>query len=149
MYVACNTYNHHWKRIEEHFINDKKFYLIPKGIIPSSQLQPTIWQVDHLLDTIDYAINSKKLNPWDFESIRIVDEHYISDYGWPNVLDGFFIRDKINIDILSIIKLPEGRKLKNKLIYEYNFRNEFTSLLKRIPSKLRYNLINIVNRNYW
>jgi len=102
-----------------------------------------------LLDTIDYAINSKKLNPWDFESIRIVDEHYISDYGWPNVLDGFFIRDKINIDILSIIKLPEGRKLKNKLIYEYNFRNEFTSLLKRIPSKLRYNLINIVNRNYW
>jgi len=134
--VAFNTYNHHWKQGDERYFNDKKLYLIPKGIIPSSQLQPAIWHIDHLLDTIDFAINSKIFNPWDFESIRISDKHYVADYLWPNVLDGFFVRNKINIGAALKIQMPEGRKLRNKLLFEFLYRNEFVRKIKRVPYKI-------------
>ncbi|MBD2385329.1 hypothetical protein [Cylindrospermum sp. FACHB-282] len=127
--VSFLTYNSDWedKRV---YIDNLKLYSVPQSFPFYSQLQPAIWNMEHLLSVCEYALDNSILDPWQFERIVLGDKHYVSEYPWPSVLNGLLHSGQPNWQAIRKIKTPEGEKLRNKLIKDY-----FLWLIKRFKSK--------------
>jgi len=133
-YVSFLTFDADWGKDNYRQFFGKDFYFIHNNFNYHSQLQPALWKYDHLIKTLEYALENKINDPWKFEFIKFSDDHYVADFRWPNILNGLLVGNLINYEALEKIQLPEGRKLKNSLIIDSISRNRYTRKLKKIIS---------------
>ena len=89
--------------------DDIKLYKIPSNFPYYSQLQPAIWNVEHLLSICEHAIDKGTLDPWSFEKIVLGDKHYVSEYYWPSVMHGFLHSKHPVWEAIWKIKLPKEK----------------------------------------
>jgi hypothetical protein len=128
-YVAFVTYDG-WGN-EDCFLEDGiKFYKVGKEFRFYSQLQPALWEINYLIDLCETAFDKKELDPWSFEMNVTSESHYVADYRWPNVLGGLLVSGKINRLAIAEIHMPEGAKLKRKLMLNF-FMEQPVVLMKR------------------
>ncbi|QSJ15276.1 hypothetical protein JYQ62_25965 [Nostoc sp. UHCC 0702] len=111
-------------------LDDINLYQVPRSFLEYSQLQPAIWHINHLLDTCQYALDKGLLDPWSFEKIVLDEEHYVSEYYWPSIFNGFLHGKHPVWKAIWQIKIPEGKQFQYQLIYDY-----FNWTIKRIITK--------------
>jgi hypothetical protein len=71
-------------------IKNHNYFVFTENFKFYCQLQPTIWNLDYLIDVLE-DLNSKNLtDPWSFEFYRTNETHLMSEMKWPNILGGFF-----------------------------------------------------------
>lgn len=126
--VSFITYPAYWGQENEVKLDGITLYKIPEGFDFYSQLQPAIWEVDHLMKICEYALENNLLDAWSFEWIKSEEQHYVSSYQWPTVFNGFLVRGRVNLPAINKIKSPEGKKLKNQLLKSFIF--DLPSLIK-------------------
>lgn len=126
-----------WGPPERRISTDKgELYEVPKTFLYYSQLQPSLWKLDHLIQTCQIARQRAISDCWRFEQI-VTDGHYVSDYRWPTIMDGLFRGGYINIAALKKIKMSEGLRLKRKLVRQ---------LLEDFPGHIFLRIKNVLNR---
>lgn len=117
-HVTLPTYEY-LESTEKRRFDDVELYPVPSSFTFYSQLQPAIWNFNHLLSTCEEALNNKIHNAWAFERIVGQETHYVSLCRWPSVLNGFMEQRRINRKAFSRISFPEGRALKTMLVRDY------------------------------
>lgn len=119
-------------------IPTKKGFLleVPKTFITYNQIQPSIWKLDHLIQTCELALEKGISDCWNFEFL-VTSGHYVSSYWWPNVKDGLFQHGGfVNREAVQKIKLPEGRRLK-ELMQREVYLTCFNYAVKRVRDAVR------------
>jgi hypothetical protein len=99
-------------------IGKTQLYKVPESFAFYNQIQPGLWKISHLLDICEYALKSDIHNCWDFELIGTWG-HYVSDYHWPSVWNGFLHARLPNQEAIRQMEAPVTVKLKQKLLKEY------------------------------
>jgi hypothetical protein len=77
-------------------IKNQNYFVFTDNFEFYCQLQPTIWNLDYLINILE-DLNSKNLtDPWSFEFYRTKETHIMSEMKWPNILGGFFEHGFVN-----------------------------------------------------
>lgn len=138
-----------WRQIDIVRFDDCELARVPLNFFRYFQLQPSLWEIDYLIDVCREALEKKCLDPWSFESFVYSSprQHYVSRYPWPSVHHGFLEKGKINLDAISFIQMPQGRKFRSFLLKE---ALGFDSILRfRINRFLSWGKATLARRLRW
>jgi hypothetical protein len=117
--VSFTTYDGDWGSHNLVEIEGINLYKVPTSFSFYSQLQPAIWELDHLINTCKFALDNKKLDPWSFEYIVLNEQHYVAEYPWTSIMNGFLVSGRVNLEAIWKIQLPEGKALRKQLLKDY------------------------------
>ena len=83
-----------------------RFYEVDPQWRYYSQLQPSLWRLDHLFETLEAGLALGKRSVWEFEFLNIGGPHYVHHYRWPSLINGVFLGGLVNPK--SLLRLPFG-----------------------------------------
>jgi hypothetical protein len=85
-----------------------------------NQCQPAIWNVDYYIRIFEEALRAGATDPWQFESFKAdgQEQHYVADYPWPSFHSGFLYKGTVDWQAVRLIRMPEGRPLRDALVRE-------------------------------
>jgi hypothetical protein len=81
-----------------------------------SQTQPAIWRLSHLIELVDQALAQGHECAWGFEFCRNEAVHYLSEYRWPTVWNGWFAEGKINPWVMPLVLKTGDTELRHLLV---------------------------------
>ncbi|MBD2208373.1 hypothetical protein H6G64_02160 [Calothrix sp. FACHB-156] len=129
--VSFVVYPHKYLGNDIVTLDNIKLYQVPRSFEQYSQLQPAIWNMNHLLNICQHALDNNFLDPWSFEKIVSDEQHYVSEYYWPSVFNGFLHGKHPVWEAIWKVKTPEAKQFRNQLIKDY-----FSWIASRIRTKL-------------
>ena len=107
-----------WRRIDVRQIGSERFAAVPRDFFRYFQVQPTIWNIDYLIQACGVALERGIRNVWQFEAMHWdgAAQHYVADYHWPTVHHGFLAAGKVNPSAITYMDKAIGAELYVELI---------------------------------
>jgi len=93
---------------------------LPRSFALYNQCQPALWKADYYASLLAEAEAGGVADPWAFERFTVVHQpqHYVSAYRWPSRHCGYRRRGRVYLRALYVLKMPEGRALRDELVRE-------------------------------
>ena len=96
-------------------VNNSLFCQTKKEYTYYSQIGAGLIKVDYLIQLCELALMKEAYTPWQFEFLKSDENHYITEYRWPSVKDGFSKSKFINNQAIDMLNYPEGQALRKLL----------------------------------
>jgi len=106
-------------------IDDIEIYAQSEYMEFYAELQPSIWEFNHLLCIVSKACQERISDPWRFEYIKDTEMHFTSIYAysgkgiWPSRLEGFMNKGRVSLNSVFAMKNPIFSKLRLRLILDF------------------------------
>ena len=109
-----------WRASDVVTVGGHRMARLPRSFACYNQCQPALWKADYLASLLSEAVANGVEDPWALERFALADQpqHYVSEYRWPSRHCGYRRRGKVYLRALYVIKMPEGRALRDELVRE-------------------------------
>ena len=109
-----------WRESDVVTVGGHRMARLPRSFALYNQCQPALWDAGYYASLLTAAVARGVEDPWAFEELALTDQpqHYVSEYRWPSRHCGYRRRGKVYLRALYVMKMPEGRALRDELLRE-------------------------------